>query len=68
MKRSWSSTEVEAVMRHFKGHVRKGILASVTECKVCKKAEAAILKNRTVQNIRDFVRNRGLAFKRQNSH
>nr|XP_023656329.1 uncharacterized protein LOC111838017 isoform X1 [Paramormyrops kingsleyae] len=68
IKRSWSSTEVEAVMRHFKGHVRRGISASVTECKVCKTAEAAILKNRTVQNIRDFVRNRGLSFKKQNSH
>ncbi|XP_048838462.1 uncharacterized protein hnrnpul1l isoform X1 [Brienomyrus brachyistius] len=68
IKRTWSSTEVAAVMRHFKGHVRKGILASVPECKVCKKAEAVILKNRTVQNIRDFVRNRGLSLKKKNCH
>ena len=30
------------------------------ECEQCKLAEDPVLRERTVQNIRDFVRNRGL--------
>lgn len=64
-KRPWSKAEVAAVMRHFKTHVCKGKLATKNECSQCKEAEGEVLVHRTVQNIRDFVRNRGIAAKRQ---
>ncbi|XP_062417130.1 helicase ARIP4-like isoform X2 [Pungitius pungitius] len=59
IKKSWSKMEVSAVMKHFKAHILKGHLATKMECEQCKLAEDHILKGRTVQNIRDFVRNRG---------
>ncbi|CAL8275830.1 unnamed protein product [Arctogadus glacialis] len=61
----WSKVEVAAVMRHFKGKIQEGKLASVNECNHCKAVEAPTLKDRTVQNLRDFVRNRGITAKRQ---
>ncbi|XP_052409540.1 uncharacterized protein LOC127955927 isoform X1 [Carassius gibelio] len=63
-KRPWSPNEVKAVMKHFKGHISKGLLVTTAECKQCKAAEDPILRERTVQNIRDFVRNRGLRLKK----
>ncbi|XP_078790319.1 uncharacterized protein LOC111947145 isoform X1 [Oryzias latipes] len=63
IKRPWSKEEVNAVMRHFKDHIMKGKLASMIECGQCKKAENPVLDNRTLQNIRDFVRNRGITMK-----
>lgn len=64
-KKVWSKAEVAAVMRHFRGHVCKGKLATKNECSHCKEVEGPALAQRTVQNIRDFVRNRGIAAKRQ---
>ena len=64
-KKVWSKVEVAAVMRHFKDPIRKGIPASINECRHCKQAEGPALTHRTLQNIRDFVRNRGIAAKRQ---
>ncbi|XP_059907777.1 uncharacterized protein LOC132457539 isoform X2 [Gadus macrocephalus] len=63
-RRQWTKAEENAVMRHFKSHVIKGNLASKQECSLCKECEPA-LKKRTIQNIRDFVRNKGLTFKRR---
>lgn len=63
-RRPWSNAELSAVMRHFKAHISKGHLASLRECELCKKCEP-VLQNRTLQNIRDFVRNRGLTLKRK---
>lgn len=65
MKRPWSKNEVNAVLKHFKAHITKGHLASKLECEQCKLAEDPILRERSVQNIRDCVRNRGLMFKRK---
>ena len=65
MKRPWSKTEVGAVMKHFKTHISKGHLATKLECEQCKVSEHPVLSDRTPQNIRDFVRNRGLMFKRK---
>ncbi|TRY84805.1 hypothetical protein DNTS_008981, partial [Danionella cerebrum] len=62
-RRTWRKAEVQAVMRHFKAHIQKGQLASVKDCETCKSSEHPALQNRTVQNIRDFVRNRGLRCK-----
>ncbi|KAK0147497.1 hypothetical protein N1851_013030 [Merluccius polli] len=68
-KRLWSSTEVAAIMRHFREHIAKGKLATLIQCQQCKTAEHPALADRSVQNLRDFVRNRGVMLKRkQNSH
>ena len=64
-KKVWSKAEVAAVMRHFKDHISRGKLATKTECSHCKLVEDPVLAQRTVQNIRDFVRNRGITAKRQ---
>ncbi|XP_039886432.1 uncharacterized protein LOC120732717 isoform X2 [Simochromis diagramma] len=64
-KNMWSKAEVAAVMRHFKDHINEGKLATKNECSHCKLVEDPVLAGRTVQNIRDFVRNRGLTAKRQ---
>ncbi|XP_058241495.1 uncharacterized protein LOC131350517 [Hemibagrus wyckioides] len=62
--KSWSPDEVNAVMKHFKSHILKGHLATKAECEQCKRAEGPVLKERTIQNIRDFVRNRGVQFRK----
>ncbi|XP_076878425.1 uncharacterized protein LOC143527242 [Brachyhypopomus gauderio] len=64
-KTLWSKQEVMAVMKHFKPHITKGKLATMGECQQCKDAEDPVLAGRTVQNIRDFVRNRGKTFQRK---
>ncbi|XP_034542860.1 uncharacterized protein LOC117815322 isoform X2 [Notolabrus celidotus] len=64
LKKTWSKAEVAAVMRHFHDHVREGKLATKDECTHCKLVEAPILAQRTMQNIQDFVLNRGVAAKR----
>lgn len=61
----WSNAEVAAVMKHFKAHITKGKLATPTECQQCKTAEDPVLAKRSVQKIRDFVRNRGISLKRK---
>ncbi|KAG1934665.1 hypothetical protein F2P79_019878 [Pimephales promelas] len=58
VRRHWSPNEVNAVMKHFKNHISKGHLATSAECARCKTAESTVLRERTIQNIRDFVRNR----------
>lgn len=53
------------MMRHFRTHINKGKLASFMEIEQCKKAEHPALQSHSLQNIRDFVRNRGITKKRQ---
>lgn len=64
-KKTWTKAEVSAVMRHFQDHIRQGKLVTKSECSHCKAAEGSVLARRTIQNIRDFVRNRGLTAKRK---
>ena len=64
-KTKWTDKEETAIMKHFKEHISKGKLASVTESRQCRDNEYATLKGRTVQNIRDFVRNRGIMLRRR---
>ncbi|XP_047189259.1 uncharacterized protein LOC118313196 isoform X2 [Scophthalmus maximus] len=64
-KRVWIKAEVAAVMRYFSKQIKEGKLATKAECSHCKEVEGPVLAERTVQNIRDFVRNRGRAAKRQ---
>lgn len=66
-RRVWTNAEIRAVMRFFKSHITNGKLASQGECKLCKNTEHPVLQNRTIQNIRDFVRNKGIRHKRQMS-
>lgn len=66
-KRIWSPTEIAAVMRHFRNHIARGKLATKIECQQCKNAEHPAFASRSVQNIRDFVRNRGLTLKKKQS-
>ncbi|KAK3541018.1 hypothetical protein QTP86_011209 [Hemibagrus guttatus] len=61
----WSKREEVAVMKYFKSHIAKGKLATMVECLQCKTAEDPVLAGRTAQNIRDFVRNRGITLKRK---
>lgn len=67
IKKPWSKAEVTAVMRHFRDYISKGQLATKNECNHCKLVEGSVLAQRTVQNIRDFVRNRGITAMRQQS-
>ncbi|XP_057206215.1 uncharacterized protein LOC130564266 [Triplophysa rosa] len=64
-KQPWSPTEIAAVMRHFKSHITQGKLATKIDCQQCKNAEHPALSNRSLQNIRDFVRNRGLTLRKR---
>lgn len=64
-KVAWSNAEITAVIKHFKGHIAKGKLATLSECQQCKTAEDPVLVRRSAQNIRDFVRNRGISLKRK---
>nr|XP_057946184.1 uncharacterized protein LOC131140091 isoform X1 [Doryrhamphus excisus] len=66
IKHPWSPAEVAAVMRHFKDHINNGKLVTMIQCQQCKTAEHHVLADRTLQNIRDFVRNRGITLKRKN--
>ncbi|XP_067280128.1 uncharacterized protein [Pseudorasbora parva] len=63
-KHQWSAVEVAAVMRHFGEHVKKGKLATMIECQQCKEAEDPVLAGRSILNIRDLVRNRGVKEKK----
>ncbi|CAI5690130.1 unnamed protein product [Oreochromis niloticus] len=64
-KHPWSPTEVAAIMKHFGEHIKKGKLATIIECQQCKTAEDPALAGRSIQNIRDFVRNRGVSLKKK---
>ncbi|XP_041943149.1 uncharacterized protein LOC121705894 isoform X8 [Alosa sapidissima] len=63
-KRPWSEEEIQAVMKHLRPFVENGVTATSGQCK---EKEHPILETRSIQNIRDFVRNRGLAFKRHSN-
>jgi len=64
-KRPWSPNEDNAFVKHF--HISKGHLATKAECELCKTAEDPVLRERMAQNIRHFVRNRGLMLKKKSS-
>ncbi|XP_063049487.1 uncharacterized protein LOC134443885 isoform X2 [Engraulis encrasicolus] len=65
VKRPWTKEETSAVMRHMGHLIKNGLLATKAQCLACKQKEPALLDRRTAQNIRDFVRNKGLTFKKQ---
>ncbi|KAK0151873.1 hypothetical protein N1851_006748 [Merluccius polli] len=66
-KHQWSPMEVAMIMRHFGKHIKKGKLATMIECQQCKLAEDPALAGRSILNIRDFARNRGVTLKRKDN-
>ncbi|XP_073714013.1 uncharacterized protein [Misgurnus anguillicaudatus] len=67
VKRPWSEEEIHAVMKHMRPFIENGVTVNNEQCLKCKEKEQPILETRSIQNIRDFVRNRGLAFKRHSN-
>lgn len=61
----WTREEKIAIMRHFKKHIYYGRLATIKECRRCQMMEQPVLNGRTIQKIRDFVRNAGISFMRK---
>ncbi|KAK2907321.1 hypothetical protein Q8A67_006306 [Cirrhinus molitorella] len=61
VKRPWSEKEVQAVMKHMRPFIENGVTVTSEQCLKCKEKEQPILETRSIQNIRDFVRNRALA-------
>ncbi|TRY56588.1 hypothetical protein DNTS_008415 [Danionella cerebrum] len=67
VKRPWSEEEIHAVMKHMRPFIENGVTVTNGQCLNCKEKEPHVLEKRTIQNIRDFVRNRGLAFKKHSN-
>ena len=65
VKRPWSEMETKAVMKHMKPYILNGLLVTSAQCALCKDEEHPVLEGRTIQNIRDFVRNNGLKKKKK---
>ncbi|XP_017332097.1 uncharacterized protein LOC108270188 isoform X5 [Ictalurus punctatus] len=61
----WTREEKIAIMKHFKKHIYYGRLATIKECRRCQMMEQPVLNGRTIQKIRDFVRNAGISFMRK---
>lgn len=61
----WTRKEKIAIMKHFKKHLYYGRLASVPEARRCQMLEQPVLNGRTIQNIKDFVRNAGISLRRK---
>ncbi|XP_026800057.3 uncharacterized protein LOC113545103 isoform X3 [Pangasianodon hypophthalmus] len=61
----WTREEKIAIMKHFKKHIYYGRLATVKESRRCQMLEQPVLNGRTIQKIRDFVRNAGISFKKK---
>ncbi|XP_058254847.1 uncharacterized protein LOC131359209 isoform X2 [Hemibagrus wyckioides] len=61
----WTREERMAIMKHFKKQIYHGRLATVYEARRCKLLEQPVLDGRTIQKIRDFVRNCGKSLKRK---
>ncbi|XP_028306998.1 uncharacterized protein LOC114465886 isoform X2 [Gouania willdenowi] len=64
VKKPWTEKEIQAVMKHMRPFIENGLTATIQQCLKCREKEHPILETRSIQNIRDFVRNRGVAFKR----
>ncbi|KAK9977305.1 hypothetical protein ABG768_019126, partial [Culter alburnus] len=67
VKRPWSEEEIQAVMKHMRPFIENSVTVTNEQCLKCKEKEQPILETRSIQNIRDFVRNRGLAFKKRSN-
>ncbi|XP_062407337.1 uncharacterized protein LOC134098323 isoform X1 [Sardina pilchardus] len=65
VKRPWSEEEIQAVMKHMRPFIENGVTVTSEQCLKCKEKEHPVLETRSIQNLRDFVRNRGLTFKRR---
>ena len=61
LKRLWSNSEVSADIKHLIAHISRDNL-SQKMCEQCKMSEEPVLRDRTIQNIEHFVRNRVIMY------
>ncbi|TSM77406.1 Histone-lysine N-methyltransferase pr-set7 [Bagarius yarrelli] len=66
-KKKWTEEEQNAIMKHFKRHIYYGKLATIQESRRCQMLEQPVLDGRTIQKIRDFVRNAGVSVRKKMS-
>lgn len=52
-------------MKHFKEHIYSGRLATLPECRRAQMMEEPVLNGRSIQKIKDFVRNYGISLQRK---
>ncbi|KAM3611775.1 uncharacterized protein V6R79_024065 [Siganus canaliculatus] len=64
-KHKWGEAEVLAVERHLMSFIRGHKVPQKNDCMRCLEAEAAALTNRSWKGVKDYVRNRITALKRQ---
>ncbi|XP_066531427.1 uncharacterized protein [Hoplias malabaricus] len=63
-RKPWTTAERAAIMKHFKKQIYYGNPASRSECRRCQLLEQPVLNNRSIQMMRDFVRNAGISIQR----
>lgn len=64
-KQKWEEAEVLAVERHMMGLIQGHKVPQKHDCIQCLEAEPEALKTRSWKGIKDYVRNRITALKRQ---
>ncbi|XP_053366560.1 uncharacterized protein LOC128536361 isoform X2 [Clarias gariepinus] len=62
---TWTEEEKNAIMKHFKEHIYSGRLATLPECRRAQMMEEPVLNGRSIQKIKDFVRNYGISLQRK---
>ncbi|KAL6476808.1 hypothetical protein MHYP_G00153070 [Metynnis hypsauchen] len=64
-KRPWQQTEVQAVERHMNRFITACTVPAKSDCERCLRAEPEALKNRDWQNLKFYVYNRIMAYKKK---
>ncbi|XP_068455045.1 uncharacterized protein [Clinocottus analis] len=65
IKRKWTEAEILAVERHMKHLIKEQRLPQKNDCIQCLEAEPKALRYRSWKGVKDYVRNRITAMKRQ---
>ncbi|XP_029943204.1 uncharacterized protein LOC115385360 isoform X2 [Salarias fasciatus] len=66
-RRKWEAEEVNAVERHLMKFIETFTVPAKHNCMICLKSEPLALKKRTWTDVKNYVRNRITALKRQTS-
>ncbi|XP_051802894.1 uncharacterized protein LOC110968623 isoform X9 [Acanthochromis polyacanthus] len=66
-RRKWDAGEVNAVEKHLMKFIRTFTVPGKHDCMVCLQSETQTLKDRTWTDVKNYVRNRITALKRQTS-
>lgn len=64
-RRKWEAGEVNAVEKHLMKFITTFTVPAKHDCMVCLQSETLALKNRTWTDVKNYVRNRITALKRQ---